>query len=505
MHMGFVVEGGAFQCFTTPPTPALSNPQDLCLEFNQANVQCCDDTETAHFHGHVRTTKCGVEDRCWEEQEPVLLTQMREACEIVFEDECPSASPKEEVQVVNDGVFHHEPVVLEVRGMCCAGELPVVREVLETFPQVARFQVTLSTRELSVWMLMEKTLETSTLMDALNEEYLDVVPTHTQSCGHTAISHKGHAHYLVPDTNNQLHLHRRNKQAATLTSSSKSSSSPKWSLFYLQGIDDQYLGFRSQKLVKTPALNPPLAAAPPLDPTRDISSTFAVKGVCCASEVPSVQSLFKNTPLVSNVVVNVVMKQVVVTHSASMSTASIGSMLTKGGFEATVLKDGSPSLVTSLFAVKGVCCSSEVPMVVSLFSSTAYVEDVQVLVVNRQVRISHNPKHVSALDLAGMLTKGGFEATVVQDGAGSRTSRTTPTRVAVLPEPHIMLAFVLWLVSWLSFVGTNEEGERTNDWFYLKYVALVCVALVGPRIAWKSLGALKKRVLDINVSSMSEK
>lgn len=85
--------------------------------------------------------------------------------------------------------------------------------------------------------------------------------------------------------------------------------------------------------------------------TKLVRSTFLVKGICCASEVPSVRKIVKPVAGVASLQINIAAKQVYVQHDASLVGApEIANRLTSQGFTATVVKNGADVLTNGAAA-----------------------------------------------------------------------------------------------------------------------------------------------------------
>ena len=72
-----------------------------------------------------------------------------------------------------------------------------------------------------------------------------------------------------------------------------------------------------------------------------VRSTFFVRGICCASEVPSVRKIIKPLPGVSSLQINIPTKHVYVQHDCDVITAEqIAMKLTQQGFPGKILRNG---------------------------------------------------------------------------------------------------------------------------------------------------------------------
>ena len=163
-----------------------------------------------------------------------------------------------------------------------------------------------------------------------------------------------------------------------------------------------------------------------MDPTIDqtiVRSTILCKGICCSSEVPELLEILTPIKGIAEVKVNVPLKHIMIDHdSRVISATQIVQRLEEELFPSTVQRDGGaslPSIVRSTFATKGLCCSSEVPMILDILTPYNGISDVKVIVPVRQVIVSHDCKIISAAQIATILTKEEFATKVESDGGAS--------------------------------------------------------------------------------------
>lgn len=77
----------------------------------------------------------------------------------------------------------------------------------------------------------------------------------------------------------------------------------------------------------------------------------------------------------------------------------------------------------SHFTAKGICCSSEIPMVKSILVPIKGVENVKVSPATKAIYVDHDIDIVSASDLSRELDEGGFYATIIKDAAVEITQK----------------------------------------------------------------------------------
>ena len=87
----------------------------------------------------------------------------------------------------------------------------------------------------------------------------------------------------------------------------------------------------------------------------------------------------------------------------------------------------------SHFTAKGICCSSEIPMVKSMLVPIKGVDKVKVSPATKAIHVDHDIDIVSARDISRKLDEGGFHATIIKDAAVEITQRIgIPSDVTVV-------------------------------------------------------------------------
>jgi copper chaperone CopZ len=150
-------------------------------------------------------------------------------------------------------------------------------------------------------------------------------------------------------------------------------------------------------------------------------STFTAKAICCASEVPAVESLLSNLVGVTHVMVNVPLRQVLVDHDPSIVTAvQMERILNDNSFDATTDRDGGDRDVNgggattgrSKFFVEKICCASEIPAVRSIVEPLEGVFGVFVNSTTKEVLVDHDTSMVTAQGICDALNDVRFEQIV---------------------------------------------------------------------------------------------
>jgi copper chaperone CopZ len=122
-----------------------------------------------------------------------------------------------------------------------------------------------------------------------------------------------------------------------------------------------------------------------------VRSTFATKGICCSSEVPTIVDILKLKGIFEVKVV-VPVKQVLVNHDCKViSAAQIARILCDEEFETRIERDGGASKGVvgvegrSKFFVGGICCSSEIPAIRTILEPLHGVKGLLVTVATKMV------------------------------------------------------------------------------------------------------------------------
>jgi copper chaperone CopZ len=246
-------------------------------------------------------------------------------------------------------------------------------------------------------------------------------------------------------------------------------------------------------------------------------SSFFVSGICCASEIPAINSILEPLNGVDKVTINVTNKTVYVYHQFElMSAHGIKAVLDAEKFDARITKDAGAEAAAKLSQTRSTVMSKYVEstfMVPSLLESADATRLKQVLrhhyskdqmshsethVPSKTIKIDHNPQLLSTETLTEFLKKEGFGdgVTLVVDGfkegIWSEGEEDEIEEHSTKLELNVALSGMFWIVSMLHLVDT-ESG-----WDYLKYAAFVSVALGIPKIATKAFTTMRRRQFDTN-------
>mmetsp|Transcript_29767 Transcript_29767/g.63127 ORF Transcript_29767/g.63127 Transcript_29767/m.63127 type:complete len:1409 (+) Transcript_29767:67-4293(+) len=250
-------------------------------------------------------------------------------------------------------------------------------------------------------------------------------------------------------------------------------------------------------------------------------SQFHVKGICCASEIPQVESILRPIDGVVEISINTTTKTVYVDHNVDVVSAiAIANELNDQNFGAVVKKDAAVAMdqmvgipteafVDSRFDLTDVLNDTNeadrgkiADVIRACLDQKVSEEQVKNIIVNEQEKIlsvEHNPYYLTAPGIAIMLANFCYDVKIVSDGGAdgmwalSLMQEDTEDTI----EHHkstvrwtVVLSGVFWIISMLSFIGGN--------WDYLKYVALLSVAFGLPPIAVKAFKTLRRFRFDVN-------
>jgi copper chaperone CopZ len=251
--------------------------------------------------------------------------------------------------------------------------------------------------------------------------------------------------------------------------------------------------------------------APKMIMTSDTTfgrSTFFVSGICCAAEIPAINNILEPLKGVQKVSINVPNKMVYVEHEFDLiSATAIKEALDQERFFTKVEKDAQAETAATGFMSKYV---ESTFLVYSFFEHTdanrvklsmrehfskEQLSHCEVHVPSKTIKIDHNPKLVSADDLAKFLQdSAGLDLALIADGF--KEGIWSAPEDDLLEEEHahlqwpVVFSGIFWIVSMLHFIGGN--------WDYLKYAGILSVLLGITKIASKAFLTMKRGQFDTN-------
>lgn len=125
---------------------------------------------------------------------------------------------------------------------------------------------------------------------------------------------------------------------------------------------------------------------------RIVRSTIYCSGICCASEIPLVNSALEPLDGVEKIMINVPLRNVIIDHDPSIVTATVlADILNQNDFGASIRRDGGGKKKQtgrgkSRFYVDKICCASEIPMIKSIVNPIEGTSAVSINVTTKMVR-----------------------------------------------------------------------------------------------------------------------
>ena len=260
-------------------------------------------------------------------------------------------------------------------------------------------------------------------------------------------------------------------------------------------------------------------------------SSFYVKGICCASEVPIVTNILRtiSRTAVKKISINITTRVVYVDHNPNTISATyLAECLTKEGFTAIVTKDGggvqirndndvnesaldkNQAYVESILGAPGLETVEDADYVTQLLEEHDYlyqkVRFVSPNIASRTIKIEHNPLLVSAQHVANFLMDIGGYSNVSVKSDGKMDGMTLPASMSRADESRKRRIFRIWLPKHLGinivlsgiFWIVSMTGALFDKFYYLKYAGLMSVLFGLPPVALKALRTVKRWHFDAN-------
>ncbi|KAJ3696266.1 hypothetical protein LUZ60_001643 [Juncus effusus] len=138
------------------------------------------------------------------------------------------------------------------------------------------------------------------------------------------------------------------------------------------------------------------------------------------------------------------------------------------------------NLQKSYFDVLGLCCPSEVPLIERILGPLEGVEKVSVIVPSRTVIVVHDSLLISPAQIVKALNQARLEASIRAYGGEKIINKW--------PNPYIIACAILLIISLFK-----------RFYHPLKWVALAAAAAGLPPILLRSIAAIRRFTLDINI------
>ncbi|KAF9612468.1 hypothetical protein IFM89_000216 [Coptis chinensis] len=134
----------------------------------------------------------------------------------------------------------------------------------------------------------------------------------------------------------------------------------------------------------------------------------------------------------------------------------------------------------SYFDVLGICCTSEVPLVLNILKPLEGVHEINVIVPSRTVIVVHDSLLISEIQIVKALNQARLEANIRVYGEEKFGKKW--------PSPYTIACGILVIVSTFKFI-----------FHPLEWVGLGAVALGLPHILLRSIAAVRNCTLDVNI------
>jgi copper chaperone CopZ len=205
-------------------------------------------------------------------------------------------------------------------------------------------------------------------------------------------------------------------------------------------------------------------------------SQFFVQKICCASEIPAINSIIEPMFGVSKVSINVTTKMVYVIHdTATVSATDICDALNADHFGAQTRHDAAndvrapmSAFVRSTLSFASSDTSSPATQTLKEFLGTFDPTQMEMFVVDvplNKISVVHNPHILSAETIVEKMAQDtGIQATIIVNGAESANwdfpevgeeEEEAHKKAVSHPSIATILSGVFWGISMFSFIGGN--------------------------------------------------
>jgi copper chaperone CopZ len=158
-----------------------------------------------------------------------------------------------------------------------------------------------------------------------------------------------------------------------------------------------------------------------------VRSTIKCTQICCASEIPLINSVLQPLKGIASIRINVPLKQVLIDHDpGTVTAAELQQALTQ--FGATVMRDGGGGAASvpkkrpagrSQFYVLNICCASEIPAINGIVEPLSGVKNVAINTTTKMVYVDHELDIITAAQICAALNAERFGAEVKVDAAAT--------------------------------------------------------------------------------------
>eukprot|EP00980_Cylindrotheca_fusiformis_P030228 scaffold24572_cov157-Cylindrotheca_fusiformis.AAC.1 len=207
-----------------------------------------------------------------------------------------------------------------------------------------------------------------------------------------------------------------------------------------------------------------------------VKSTFVVKNICCAAEVPMVDSIVKPLQGVTNVDILTKTKLVHVTHDPNViTTQEILHALNLQELNASLKRDGDGATAKAItpassgasgrstFFVNGICCASEIPAINEILKQLKGIQKVSVNVPNKMVYVEHVFDLVSAQNIKEALDQEHFFTKVEKDAQATSGFLSKYVESTILVSSLLETSDTPRIKTTLQEHYTKEQLSHTED------------------------------------------
>ena len=243
--------------------------------------------------------------------------------------------------------------------------------------------------------------------------------------------------------------------------------------------------------------------------TRVGRSQFHIQEICCASEIPQIESILRPIVGIELLSINPTVKMVYVDHNVDILSAdAIAKALKMQGFGAVVkvnastLLDQLGGIPTDVFVLSSFDMTDiynnttegdtdKISEVIQTCLDMPLIEkQVKNIIVNEKemiLSVEHNPYYLTAHGIVEMLNNYMYDVKIISDGgADGLWALTVNDTTKGTSKQHDFSTTVRITV----YIG--------GSWDYLKYVALLSVAFGLPHVAMKAFRTLRRCHFDVN-------
>lgn len=170
-----------------------------------------------------------------------------------------------------------------------------------------------------------------------------------------------------------------------------------------------------------------------------VRSKFFVRQICCASEIPAINTILRPIPGIANISVNTTIKIVTVDHDPTKTTAQhIADKLNREKFGATVTLDGNQKVKAikgnatagmSEFHLPSIDVARTQKIITLFLKAIEGINDVSFDVQAKKLFVIHDLE-TTAQDIQARLSQKGWRGSITKDAA--QTAKTTPLTQSIM-------------------------------------------------------------------------